>query len=77
MFTAFIDLAGYCHLCALCEIKRGGQMTAGRKRIPTALKLVTGQADKRRMNENEPVFPEGQPEPPAFLRDEALVEWQE
>ena len=52
-------------------------MTAGRKRIPTALKLVTGQADKRRMNENELVVPEGQPEPPAFLRDEALVEWQE
>ena len=52
-------------------------MTAGRKRIPTALKLVTGQADKRRMNENEPVSPEGQPEPPAFLSGGALVEWQE
>ena len=77
MFTTLSCLAGYCHLCALCEIKRGSQMPAGRKRTPTALKLVTGQADKRRMNENEPVFPEGQPEPPAFLRDEALVEWQE
>ena len=52
-------------------------MTAGRKRIPMALKLVTGQMDRRRMNENELVLPEGQPEPPAFLRDEALVEWQE
>ncbi len=52
-------------------------MTMGRNRMPTALKLITGQVDKRTMNENEPVSPEGQPEPPAFLRDGALVEWQE
>lgn len=47
----------------------------GRKPKPTHLKLVTGNPGKRPINEREPVPANKLPTPPAFLADEAKVEW--
>lgn len=50
-------------------------MTVGRKPKPTALKLVTGNPGKRALPKNEPKVDLAQPTPPAFLNDDAKVEW--
>ena len=47
----------------------------GRKPKPTALKLVTGNAGKRPLPKNEAVLDLAEPIPPAFLCDDAKVEW--
>jgi P27 family predicted phage terminase small subunit len=47
----------------------------GRKPKPTHLKLVKGNPGKRPINEREPVPTNKLPSPPAFLADEAKVEW--
>ena len=46
----------------------------GRPRKPTRLKLIHGSRD-RHQNKHEPM-PEGNAVAPAWLRDEALIEWQ-
>ena len=53
-------------------------MTAGRPPKPTALKLLTGNAGKRPLPENEPapVVPSRLPPPPKHLSDEAKSEWR-
>lgn len=48
----------------------------GRKPKPTHLKIVGGNAGKRKLNENEPKFAVSLPPPPAFLSKEAMVEWR-
>ena len=50
-------------------------MTAGRKPKPTALKLVTGNPGKRPLPKAEAVIALSEPTPPAFLCDDAKVEW--
>ena len=50
-------------------------MTAGRRPTPTALKLVKGNPGKRALPKNEAVVALSEPTPPAFLCDEAKVEW--
>ena len=44
---------------------------AGRKPLPTHLKLVKGTARPHRMNKNEPRPPVAVPEPPAHLDERA------
>ena len=50
-------------------------MPVGRKPKPTALRLVGGNAGKRAMNKREAKPVLAQPTPPAFLNDDAKVEW--
>ena len=50
-------------------------MGVGRKPKPTALRLVGGNAGKRKINKSEPKPELAQPMPPAFLIDDAKVEW--
>lgn len=50
-------------------------MTRGRKPKPTTLKLLAGNPGHRPLNNSEPVAPEGIPECPDFLDDEAKAEW--
>lgn len=50
-------------------------MTAGRKPTPTALKLVKGNPGKRALPKAEAVVALSEPTPPAFLCDDAKVEW--
>ena len=50
-------------------------MGVGRKPKPTALRLVGGNAGRRPLNKNEPKPELSQPTPPAFLNDDAKVEW--
>ena len=47
----------------------------GRKPKPTVLKLIEGNPGKRRLNDREPVPPDGMPDPPEFLDAEARAEW--
>jgi len=47
----------------------------GRKPTPTMLKVLSGNPGKRPLNEREPVTPQGLPEMPAWLDDEAKAEW--
>lgn len=47
----------------------------GRKRKPTALKILTGNPGKRALNDREPIPQAIPPTPPAWLAKEALVEW--
>jgi len=47
----------------------------GRKPKPTHLKLVGGNAGKRKLNENEAKFEPNLPPPPPFLSKPAMVEW--
>lgn len=42
---------------------------------PTALKILTGNPGKRKLNDREPM-PEPRCAPPAWLAPEALVEWK-
>jgi len=49
--------------------------TTGPKPKPTALKLVTGNPGKRALPKNEASLPLCEPTPPAFLCDDAKVEW--
>jgi len=49
--------------------------TTGPKPKPTALKLVTGNPGKRALPKNEAVVALSEPTPPAFLCDDAKVEW--
>lgn len=49
--------------------------TAGRKPKPTNLKLVTGNRGKRALPKNEAVVENAEPMPPAWLCDDAKVEW--
>ena len=48
---------------------------AGRKKIPTKLKMIKGTFRKERENKNEPFPDDNIPEPPDFLSEEALAEW--
>lgn len=50
-------------------------MKPGTKPKPTGLKLVTGNPGKRALPKNEAVLPLCEPTPPAFLCDDAKVEW--
>lgn len=50
-------------------------MPPGRKPTPSALKLVKGNPGKRAMNKAEAQVALAQPTPPAFLCDDAKVEW--
>ncbi len=50
-------------------------MAVGRKPKPTALKLVTGNPGKRPLPKKEAVVALSEPTPPAFLCDDAKVEW--
>jgi len=50
-------------------------MTVGRKPTPTALKLVKGNPGKRALPKSEAVVALAEPTPPAFLCDDAKVEW--
>lgn len=50
-------------------------MTAGRKPKPTALKLVTGNPGKRALPKREAKVELSEATPPAFLNDDAKVEW--
>ena len=43
--------------------------------MPTALKLVKGNPGKRAVNKAEAVVALSEPTPPAFLCDDAKVEW--
>ncbi len=47
----------------------------GRKPKPTTIRLLEGNPGKRPINEREPSPPEGLPECPAFLDDDARAEW--
>ncbi|HEY2837764.1 MAG TPA: phage terminase small subunit P27 family [Pirellulales bacterium] len=47
----------------------------GRKPKPTSVKLLAGNPGHRPLNDSEPVAPEGIPECPEFLDDEARAEW--
>lgn len=50
--------------------------TAGRKRTPTALKLINGNPGNRPLPSYEPTFKAGLPQPPDDLVDETAVgEW--
>lgn len=48
---------------------------AGRRPTPTALKAVTGNPGKRKMNKKEPKPAREMPSPPAYLDDNAKVAW--
>lgn len=50
-------------------------MAVGRKPKPTALKLVTGNPGKRPLPKKEAKVAISEPQPPAFLCDDAKVEW--
>ena len=50
-------------------------MPVGRKPTPTALKLVKGNPGKRALPKAEAVVALSEPTPPAFLSDDAKVEW--
>ncbi len=50
-------------------------MTVGRKPKPTALRLIDGNRGKRAVNKAEAVVALAEPTPPAFLCDDAKVEW--
>jgi len=50
-------------------------MAVGRKPTPTALKLVKGNPGKRALPKSEAVVALSEPTPPAFLCDDAKVEW--
>ena len=50
-------------------------MAAGRKPTPTVLKLVKGNPGKRALPKSEAVVALAEPTPPAFLCDDAKVEW--
>lgn len=52
-------------------------MKPGRKPKPTALKIISGNAGKRKLPNDEPVFKHAKPKPPPFLNAEALQEWHE
>jgi P27 family predicted phage terminase small subunit len=47
----------------------------GRKPKPTILKALAGNPGKRQMNAAEPIPPEGLPDCPEWLDDEAKAEW--
>jgi phage terminase small subunit len=48
----------------------------GRTPKPTAVKEARGNPGKRRLNEWEPIPPQGEVKPPASLKGEALAVWQ-
>jgi P27 family predicted phage terminase small subunit len=48
----------------------------GRKPKPTALKLLTGNAGKRRLNQSEPKPPIDIPDCPEHLTEPARTEWE-
>ena len=50
-------------------------MTPGTKPKPTALKLIEGNKGKRSLPKKEAVIALCEPTPPAFLCDDAKVEW--
>ena len=47
----------------------------GRKPKPSAIKQLEGNPGKRPLNDREPVPPDGVPDCPDFLNDEARAEW--
>jgi P27 family predicted phage terminase small subunit len=56
----------------------GPRPNSGRKRVPTALRIITGNTRKDRMPANEPQFKSGRrPKPPAHLDKVASEEWAE
>jgi P27 family predicted phage terminase small subunit len=51
-------------------------MGRGRKPTPTKLKNLRGNPGKRAVNEDEPIVPEGIPDPPEGLSEKARKQWQ-
>lgn len=47
----------------------------GRKPLPTKFKMLKGEAQKCRVNPNEPELALALPEPPGFLSETAREEW--
>ena len=47
----------------------------GPPRVPTALKILSGNPGKKRLPENEPQIVSGLPEPPPELCERAVEEW--
>jgi P27 family predicted phage terminase small subunit len=47
----------------------------GRKPKPTTLKILAGNPGHRPLNDREPATPQGMPDCPEFLDDEARAEW--
>lgn len=47
----------------------------GRKPKPTLLKILDGNPGKRPLNESEPIAPDGTPDCPDWLDEEAKAEW--
>jgi len=52
-----------------------GRKMRGRKPKPTVLKALAGNPGKRAINRSEPAIPNGIPDCPSFLDDEAKAEW--
>ena len=48
---------------------------AGRKKLPTNLKILKGTQRADRVNPNEPMPDPNIPEAPDFLSKDALIEW--
>jgi len=66
--------------CIFAKLKVGGaadegSFVRGRKPKPSVIKQLEGNPGKRPLNEREPVPPEGIPDCPDFLNDEARAEW--
>ena len=47
----------------------------GRKPKPSSIKDLEGNPGKRKVNDREPIPPDGIPDCPEFLNDEARAEW--
>ena len=47
----------------------------GRKPLPTNFKVINGNPGKRPLNKDEPQFVNVLPDPPDFLTEKALAEW--
>jgi P27 family predicted phage terminase small subunit len=56
--------------------KKQKEFAMGRPTKPTALKLISGTAQKCRMNKNEPTPETEAPEIPGHLSGEAKAEWE-
>jgi P27 family predicted phage terminase small subunit len=52
-------------------------MTAGRRRVPTEIKKLTGNPGRRPLNPNEPKADPLDPTPPSWLTGEAVNFWNE
>jgi P27 family predicted phage terminase small subunit len=51
-------------------------MKRGRPAVPNVIRLATGNAGRRPINQNEPKPPPARPDPPEHLGDIAKAEWR-